>query len=47
MELRNNDLFKGLDIEEIEDILKNISFTKIKYKKSWSFKAPTLIINFD
>ncbi|MCI6188586.1 MAG: Crp/Fnr family transcriptional regulator [Clostridium sp.] len=33
MELRNNDLFKGLDIEEIEDILKNISFTKIKYRK--------------
>ena len=33
MELRNNDLFKGLDIDEIEDILKNISFTKIKYRK--------------
>lgn len=33
MELRNNDLFKGLDIEEIENILKNISFTKIKYRK--------------
>lgn len=33
MELRNNDLFKGLDIKEIEDILKNISFTKIKYRK--------------
>lgn len=33
MELKNNDLFKGLDIEEIECILNNISFTKIKYRK--------------
>lgn len=33
MELRNSDLFKNLTALEIEDILKTISFTKIKYRK--------------